>query len=65
MQTPYDVNIPIVILYGHIEEGVEFSELGKILFTPKQIVDMLYDLFFKLGLFQDECKIWRKLPDID
>ena len=65
MKTPYDVNQPTENLYDHIEEGMDSYESVKIQFTPKKIIYMVYNLVFNVGIFQDECRIWRKLLDTE
>ncbi len=38
MNTPYDVNLPIEVLFNQIEDGMDYADAGNHPFTPAQIV---------------------------
>ena len=38
MNTPYDVNLPIEVLFNQVEDGMEYADAGNHPFTPEQIV---------------------------
>ena len=38
MMIPYDVNLPIEVLFDQIEDGLDFADAGNRPFTPEQVV---------------------------
>ena len=65
MNEPYDTNQPFEVIIDQIEDAIHFVSVGEALYTPKQILNTAYKLVFDTRLFQDECKEWRKLPEIE
>jgi len=65
MNTAYDPNNPIEVLIDQIEDAINFAATGNVPYTPKQIVNVAYNLVFHTRVFNDEYKEWRKLPAVD
>ena len=65
MNTAYDPNNPFKVLIDQIEDAINFAAAENIPYTPEQIVNVAYNLVFDTGVFNDECKEWRKLPAVD
>jgi hypothetical protein len=59
MKQPCDVNQPIKVLYQQIEDAIEFAAAGQNPFSPKQVLNIAYQLIFCTGIFSDDCKIWK------
>ena len=65
MNTPYDVNLPIEVLFDQVEDGMEYADAGMHPFTPQQIVMTGQQLLQETGMFADDLKIWKRLPLLD
>ena len=59
MKAPYDVNLLIKTFFDQIEDAVEFAA-GNSPFTPVQVVNTAYNVIFSTGMFNNNCKIWKK-----
>jgi len=60
LKAPYDPNQPIESIFEQIETAVEFAAAGNSPYTPVQIVNLAYELFFQTGLFLDDCRRWKR-----
>lgn len=60
LKQDWDPNQPFEVLIDQIEDAVDFAAAGKTPYTTEQIVNSAYNIVFQTGLFQDECKAWRK-----
>ena len=65
MNTAYDVNLPIEVLFDQIEDGLDFADAGNHPKTPEQIVMTGQQLIQETGMFADDLKVWKRLPDQD
>ena len=65
LQEPWDPNTPFELLIDQIEECMEIADAGGQPFTPTQIINTAYTLVFNTGMYFDECKTWRQLPNND
>ena len=65
MNEEWDPNQPIEVLYDQIEDAVEFASAGKAPYTTPQVVNNAYNLVSNTGLFEEECKKWRKKATAD
>jgi hypothetical protein len=63
MKQQWDPNQPFEILVDQIEDGVAFAAAGNMPYTTPQIVNTAYNILFRTGMFNDECKVWRKKKD--
>ena len=63
MKTPYDPNLPIEALFDQIEDAVEYAAAGKAPSSAAQVVNTVYNLIFQSGLYQDDCKLWKRRPE--
>ena len=63
MNTPFDVNLPIEVLFDQIEDGMDYADAGNHPFTPAQIVMKGQQLIQETGMFPDDMKAWKRLPD--
>ena len=62
MKQKYDPNQPIDILFKQIELAVEFAITGNAPFTATQIVNTAFLLLLGTGVYEDECKEWKRRP---
>ena len=60
MNTPHNTNRPFETIIEQIKTAVDFSDAGKVPYTPEQVVTMSYDLIFVTGYFTDTCLVWKK-----
>ena len=61
----YNPNQPIELLFGQIDDGITFADLGENPFTPVQVVDTALLLLVKATVFQDNIKEWNKMSMAD
>ena len=57
MNTAYDVNLPIEVLFDQVEDGMDYAGAGNHLFTPEQIVMTGQQLIQETGMFADDLKL--------
>ena len=62
MKAPYDCNLPIETFFDQIEDAVEFASAGNAPFTPIQVVNTAFNTIASTGMFQDDCKLWKRKP---
>ena len=65
MNAPYDVNLPIEVLFDQVEDGMDFTEAGNHPKTPEQIFMIGQQLIQETGMFTDNLEIWKQLPAQD
>ena len=61
MNQPHDTSQPIEVLFGQIEDAIDFEAAVKVTFTTQQSLKAASNLACDTGVFSDECKVWRKL----
>ena len=64
-KTAYDTNQSIEVLIEQIEDAVEFAAAGSTPYTAEQVVNISYQLIYEIGMFADNCKLWKRNPDVD
>ena len=57
MNTAYDVNLPIEVLFDQVEDGMDYADAGNHPFTPEQIVMTGQQLIQETGMFADDLKL--------
>ena len=62
MKIPYDANLPIETFSDQIKDAIEFAAAGNAPFTPVQVVNTAYNVTFSTGMFNDDCKTWKRKP---
>ena len=65
MSSIYDPNQLIYVLIDQIEDAIDHAAAWNFPWTPKQIVNTGCNLMFDEGVFTEEHKVWRKLPEAD
>jgi hypothetical protein len=65
MKADWDPNQPFEVLIDQIEDSIDMAAAANNPYTPEQVVLIAYNLVFKTGLFDEECKLWRRRPPID
>ena len=60
MKKRYDPNQPIDTLFKQIETCVEFATTGNSPFTARQIVNTAFLLVFATGVYEEECREWKR-----
>ena len=61
MNTVYDVNLYIEILFNQVEDGMEYVDAGNHPKIPEQIVITGQQLVQETGMFTVDLKIWKRL----
>ena len=61
----YNPNQPIESLYEQIDSAVVFAASVDNEYTSKQIVSIVYELIFQVGVYADDRKRWRKKSEAD
>ena len=62
LRDPYDRNQPFQNLIGQVENAVDYASAGDTPYTPAQVVGIAFQLMFQTGIFNDDCKLWRRQP---
>ena len=65
MKISYDVNLPIDTFFDQIKDAAEFTVAGNAPFIPVQVVNTAYNVVFSTGMFNDDCKIWKRKPTVE
>ena len=60
MRADFDVNQPMEVLIEQINEAVDMASAANNPYSFEQVVTATYNLFFKTGMFPDNCKLWRR-----
>jgi hypothetical protein len=59
LNTPYDPNQPIEMLFQQIQDARAFAVAGGQPYGVAMIVNVAYTLVFNTGLFPDACRAWQ------
>jgi hypothetical protein len=59
LNTPYDPNKPIEMLFQQIQDARAFAVAGGQPYDTAMIVNVAYTLVFNTGLFPDACRAWQ------
>jgi hypothetical protein len=59
LNTPYDPNLPIEMLFQKIQDARAFAVAGGQSYGAAMIVNIAYTLVFNTGLFPDACRAWQ------
>jgi hypothetical protein len=59
LNTPYDPNQPIEMLFQQIQDARAFAVAGGQPYGVAMIVNVAYTLVFNTGLFPDACRSWQ------
>jgi hypothetical protein len=59
LNTPYDPNQPIEMLFQQIQDARSFAVAGGQPYGNSMIIDVAYTLVFNTGLFPDACRAWQ------
>ena len=65
MNTPYDVNLRIEVLFDQIKNGLDFVDAGRHPYTPEKIAMKGQQLIQEMDMFADDLNAWNRLPDPD
>ena len=65
MTATYDVAVPIDNLFTRIEECVDFADAARSPYSQAQILSISFLIIQKTGLFNKECRKWRKKDPAD
>ena len=63
MNAPYDADLLIKASFNQIEDSIDFASAGNAPFTPVQVVNTAFNVTASTGMFQDNCKIWKRKPN--
>ena len=47
-----------------METAVEYEAAGNTPYSPVQVVTTAYHIFFQIGLFNENCKVWKRKADV-
>ena len=56
----YSPTVPIEATWRHIDDAVAYSDAVSTPYSSKQVVDNVYQLVFKMGIFAADCWEWNK-----
>jgi hypothetical protein len=59
LNTPYDPNQPIKMLFQHIQDARAIAVSGRQPYGAAMIVNVAHTLVFNTGLFPDACRAWQ------
>jgi hypothetical protein len=59
LNTPYDPNQPIEMLFQKIQDARAFAVTGGQSYSDAMIFNVAYTLVFNTGLFTDACHAWQ------
>jgi hypothetical protein len=59
LNTPYDPNLPIEMLFQKIQDARAFAVAGGQPYGAAMIINIAYTLVFNIGLFPDACRSWQ------
>jgi hypothetical protein len=59
LNTPYDPNQPIEMLFQQIQDARAFAVAGRQPYGNAMIINVAYTLVFNTGLFPDACRAWK------
>jgi hypothetical protein len=59
LNTSYDPNQPIEMLFQKIQDARAFAVAGGQPYGTTMIVNVAYTLVFNMGLFPDACRAWQ------
>jgi hypothetical protein len=59
LNTPYDPNQPIEILFQQIQDARAFTVAGGQPYGAAMIINVAYTLVFNTGLYPDACRAWQ------
>jgi hypothetical protein len=59
LNTPYDPNQPIEMLFQQIQDARAFAVAGEQPYGAAMTVNISYTLVFNTGLFPDACRAWQ------
>jgi hypothetical protein len=59
LDTPYDPNQPIDMLFQQIQDALAFAVAGMQPYGADMIINVAYTLVFNTGLFLDACRAWQ------
>jgi hypothetical protein len=59
LNTPYDPNLPIEMLFQQIQDAGAFAVAGGQPYGAAMIVNVAYTLIFNTGLFPEACRAWQ------
>ena len=60
LRSLYESNQTFEKLIYKIENAVNYASTRDTPYTPSQIVEIDFQILFQTGLFNDDCKIWRR-----
>ena len=62
LRAVYDRNKPFETLNDQAENTVDCASARDTSYAPAQVVGISFQLVFQTGLFNDDCKLWRRQP---
>ena len=60
LNTPYDPNKTIETLIDQVKNTINYFATGNSPRTSKQILNTVYNLIFETGVYDNDCRDWRK-----
>ena len=62
LRAPYDSNQLFETLTNQVENAVDYASAGDKPYTPAQVVGISFQIVLQTGIFNDDCKLWRRQP---
>ena len=63
LRAPYNSNQPFETLIDQVENAVDYASAGDTPYTLAQVVGIAFQLVFQTGIFNNNCKLWRRQPE--
>ena len=60
LRDPYNSNQTFETLIDQVENAIDYASAGDTPYTPAQDVGIDFQLVFQTGIFNDDCKLWRR-----
>ena len=61
MKSPYDFDLPIEYVFTLVKDCVAFTQSGGTPFTPRKSVISTFNTAQRIGMYTDNCKVWKRL----
>ena len=65
LRSPCNDNLPIKALIDQFKGAVKYAAARNTLYTPLQVVGIAYQLVFHTGIFNNNCKMWKRRDPAD
>lgn len=61
----WDPTTPFESVINQIDEAIDYADDGGAPYTPDQIINNVFNIVFKTGMYFDDCKLWNRKATAD